>query len=680
MKIDLRLTLHYGLTIFLSAFLLFQVQPMIGKMILPWFGGSASVWTTCMLFFQMTLLLGYLYSHWVVRFLSPRRQSLIHIALLLVSLALLPISPSEAWKPTGAENPTLRILGLLLVSIGLPYFVLSTTGPLIQAWFARERSGQVPYRLFALSNFGSMLALIAYPLAVEPALPTLWQSYMWSGLFACFVVACGLLAWRGRNGQAIAHHHDDAQPVAPLQTAQMMLWAALAACPSILMVADTSFLTENIAPIPLLWVAPLGLYLLSFILCFERHGWYRRRIFLPLLALGLLALAVLPTLGLNTLPIHLSMAINLAAFFVACMVCHGELARRQPHPAHLTAYYLMLAVGGALGGFFVGVVAPYFFNSNYELSIGIVLTGLVVAIAIIPDLRFPRPAWRAAATAGTLGFLVLLSGIRVVDHYEESSGAEASLRNFYGTLKVFAESEKGFRSMLHGQIIHGRQFLAAEKAMLPTAYYSPEGGAGKTLLAKAQQGPLRVGVVGIGIGTLATYGRPGDYYRLYDIDPLVIDVAQTHFSFLKDSKASTDIVIGDARLQLEREAPQQFDVLIVDAFSGDSVPIHLLTRQAFELYFRHLKPDGVLAVHITNRYLDLRPVIKTAADHFKRPVRIVDFDGDTARGLFRSRWAIIAADDTFFCHEGFEDSRLLPDRPGFKAWLDDYSSLFAVLM
>ncbi len=680
MKIDLRLTLHYGLTIFLSAFLLFQVQPMIGKMILPWFGGSASVWTTCMLFFQMTLLLGYLYSHWVVRFLSPYRQSMLHIALLLVSLSLLPVSPSEAWKPTGAENPTLRILGLLVVSIGLPYFVLSTTGPLVQAWFARERSGQVPYRLFALSNFGSMLALIAYPLAVEPALPTLWQSYMWSGLFACFVVSCGVLAWRGRNGQAIVQHHDETQPVAPLRTGQKLLWAALAACPSILMVADTSFLTENIAPIPLLWVAPLGLYLLSFILCFERHGWYQRRIFVPLLALGLLALAVLPTLGLNELPIYLSMAINLTAFFIACMVCHGELARRQPHPSHLTAYYLMLAVGGALGGFFVGVIAPYFFNSNYELSIGIVLTGLVVALAVIPDLSFSRSAWRVAASSGTVAFLILLSAIRIADHHEESSGAEASLRNFYGTLKVFAREESGFRSMLHGQIVHGRQYIAPEKAMLPTAYYSPEGGAGKTLLTKAQQGPLRVGVIGIGIGTLATYGRSGDYYRLYDIDPLVIDVAQTHFSFLKDTRASSDIVIGDARLQLEREEPQRFDVLIIDAFSGDSVPIHLLTRQAFELYFRHLKPDGVLAVHITNRYLDLRPVIKTATDHFKRPARIVDFDGDAERGLFRSRWAIIAPDDTFFCHPGFEESKLLPDRLGFKPWMDDYSSLFAVLM
>jgi len=271
-------------------------------MILPWFGGSASVWTTCMLFFQMILLLGYLYSHWIVARLSPRRQSQLHIALLLASLLVMPIAPSDAWKPTAAENPTLRILGLLLASIGLPYFVLSTTGPLVQAWFARERSGQVPYRLFALSNFGSMLALIAYPLAIEPVLPTRLQSWAWSGLFATFVVSCGLLAWRGRNSQPLAlRHRDEAQPITGRQ---LMLWAALAACPSILMVANTSFLTENIAPIPLLWVAPLALYLLSFILAFEGRGWYRRWLYLPLLVVSLAALAWLPTLGLSALPIQ----------------------------------------------------------------------------------------------------------------------------------------------------------------------------------------------------------------------------------------------------------------------------------------------------------------------------------------------------------------------------------------
>ena len=678
MKIDLRLTFHYGLTIFLSAFLLFQVQPLIGKMILPWFGGSASVWTTCMLFFQMVLLLGYFYSHWVVRFLSPYRQSLLHGGLLLLCLFLMPIAASADWKPTGAENPTLRILGLLTVSIGLPYFVLSTTGPLLQAWFARERSGLVPYRLFALSNFGSMLALLAYPVAVEPIFPTRWQSWLWSGLFACFVLACALLAWRGRKGEPIAPQHHEEGP-APRWSDQL-LWAALAACPSILMVADTSFLTTNIAPIPMIWVAPLAIYLLSFILSFERHGWYQRKIFLPLLVVGLGALAYLPTLGLSELPLHLSMAINLSAFFVACMVCHGELARLQPHPSHLTGYYLMLAVGGAVGGFFVGVIAPYWFNSNYELSIGILLTGLVAAIAVIPKTGFPRPIWRNASIAATAVLLLALGWIRIDDHIDETSGAEVTLRNFYGTLQVFTNTEDDYRSMLHGQIVHGRQHIAADKLDLPTTYYSADGGAGKAMQIKAAAGgPLRVGVVGLGVGTLVSYGRKNDYFRLYEIDPLVIDIAHNNFSYLSRTAATTEIVLGDARLQLENEPAQQFDVLVVDAFSGDSVPIHLLTREAFAQYFRHLKPDGVLAVHITNRFLDLQPVVKAAADHFAREVRLVDFEGDRERLIFRSRWALLSADPSFFSNPRLADATPIMARANFRPWKDDYSSIFSIL-
>jgi len=678
MKIDLRLTFHYGLTIFLSAFLLFQVQPLIGKMILPWFGGSASVWTTCMLFFQMVLLLGYFYSHWVVRFLTPYRQSLLHGSLLLISLLLIPISPSVDWKPSGAENPTLRILGLLTVSIGLPYFVLSTTGPLLQAWFARERSGLVPYRLFALSNFGSMLALLAYPIVVEPLFPTRWQSWLWSGLFVCFVVACALLAWRGRNGKPIALQHHQEGP-APRWT-NKLLWAALAACPSILMVADTSFLTTNIAPIPMIWVAPLALYLLSFILSFERHGWYQRKIFLPLLVVGLGALAYLPTMGMSAFPIYVSMAINLSAFFVACMVCHGELARLQPHPSYLTGYYLMLAVGGAAGGFFVGVIAPYWFNSNYELSIGILLTGLVAAIAVIPTVDFSRPRWRKLSIASTVFLLLALGWIRVDDHVNETSGAEVTLRNFYGTLQVFVKPSDDYRSMLHGQIVHGRQHIAADKLDLPTTYYSADGGAGKAMQIKAAGGPIRVGVIGLGVGTLVSYGRKGDYFRLYEIDPLVIDIARNNFSYLSRTAASTEIVLGDARLQLELEPDQQFDILVVDAFSGDSVPIHLLTREAFAQYFRHLKPDGVLAVHITNRFLDLQPVVKTAADYFGKDIRLVDFEGDRERLVFRSRWALISSDPAFFKHPQLINATTITTRPDFQLWKDDYSSIFSILM
>jgi len=677
MKINLRLAFHYGLTIFLSAFLLFQVQPLIGKMILPWFGGSAAIWTTCMLFFQLVLLLGYFYSHWVTRYLSPSRQSLVHGGLLLVSLLLIPISPSLDWMPQGAENPTLRILGLLTVSIGLPYFVLSTTGPLLQAWFARERSGQVPYRLFALSNFGSMLALLAYPVAVEPIFPTLWQSYLWSGLYACFVLACALLAWRGRKGTAIAPQAQHEGP-APRWT-NKLLWAALAACPSILMVADTSFLTTNIAPIPLIWVAPLALYLLSFILSFERSGWYQRKIFLPLFVVGLGALAWLPTLGITEIPLYASMAINLTAFFVACMVCHGELARLQPHPSHLTGYYLMLAVGGVVGGFFVGVIAPYWFNSNYELSIGIVLTGVVAAIAIIPKAAYWTPQGRSVAIGFSAVVLLALGWVRVDDHLNQTRGAELTARNFYGSLQVFNNVEGAYRTMIHGQIIHGRQNTAPGKLDEPTTYYSPEGGAGKAIQIKAAQGPLRVGVVGLGVGTLVSYGRKQDYFRLYDIDPLVIDIAQKNFSFLSRTPAKTEIILGDARLQLEREPTQQFDVLLVDAFSGDSVPIHLLTYEAFAQYFRHLKPGGVLAVHITNRFLDLRPVVKTAATHFAKEVRMVDSDGIEGTLVLRSNWALISDDAAFFKSPQLVGAKLIADRPGFQPWKDDYSSIFSIL-
>ncbi len=677
MKIDLRLTLHYGLTIFLSAFLLFQVQPLIGKMILPWFGGSAAVWTTCMLFFQSVLLLGYFYSHWVTRSLSPSRQSLVHGSLLLISLLLIPISPSLDWKPMGAENPTLRILGLLTVSIGLPYFVLSTTGPLLQAWFARERSGLVPYRLFALSNFGSMLALLAYPVAVEPIFPTLWQSYLWSGLYACFAAACALLAWRGRNGIPIVQqaHHEGPAP----RWTNKGLWAALAACPSILMVADTSFLTTNIAPIPMIWVAPLALYLLSFILSFEGRGWYRRKLFLPLLVLGLGALAWLPTLGISELPFYLSMGINLTAFFVACMVCHGELARLQPHPSHLTGYYLMLAVGGVAGGFFVGVIAPYWFNSNYELSIGIFLTGLVAAIAVIPGMEFSRPLKRSASIVFTAALLLALAWIRIEDHREETRGAEVTARNFYGTLQVFNNVDGGYRTMLHGQITHGRQNTAQDKLDLPTTYYSPDGGAGKAMQIKAAQGPLRVGVIGLGVGTLLSYGRKGDYFRLYEIDPMVIDIAHQNFSFLARTAAATEIVLGDARLQLEREPAQLFDVLVVDAFSGDSVPIHLLTREAFAQYFRHLKPDGVLAVHITNRFLDLQPVVKTATVHFGRDVRLVNSENIPEKMVFHSRWALISSDPDFFKNPQLSNATSIAAPNGFQPWKDDYSSIFSIL-
>ncbi len=672
------LSFHYGFTIFLSAFLLFQVQPIVGKMILPWFGGSASVWTTCMLFFQALLLLGYLYCHGIVSYLSARAQSLVHILLLTASVFLLPLGLSESWRPDGSENPTVRILLLLVCSVGLPYFILATTGPLIQSWFARERPGVLPYRLFALSNLGSLLALLGYPVAVEPLIPTQGQAGLWSILFVCYAITCGLLAWRGRRLERLPHpvtdHH---QP----SIGARFIWIALASCPSILLLAITSHLTEDIAPVPLLWVLPLALYLLSFILCFDKRERYRREVFRPLSILGLIAIAAQPFFQ-NHVSIFISTLILLVSFFVVCMVCHGELADRQPAPNDLTGYYLMIAVGGVMGGFFVGVLAPYWFNSNYELSIGLAITaGIVWGIGQREE-RPASPIDRYLGWAVVSIFVIGISVIRMTYHWKDQQDTEFMGRNFYGRLKVFVggEGDGRYRSLVHGHIIHGRQFTTASKQNQPTTYYGIDSGAGRALLAKSQKKPLRVGVIGLGAGTLLSYGRPGDYYRLYDINPLVMDVARTRFSYLSGSAAHAELVLGDARLVMERETPQHFDVLIVDAFSGDAVPVHLLTLEAIRLYLKHLNPDGVLAIHISNRYLDLKPVIKSAADSLKLQSGLIHANADQANGITPSDWILASADPEFFQKAKISEAiTAINAQPDGHAWRDDYSSLLTVL-
>ena len=674
--------LAYAITIFLSAFLLFQVQPMLGKMILPWFGGAASVWTACMLFFQSLLLLGYLYTHCVMRLLSPPRQSFLHIALLLLCLFFLPISPSESLKPLGSENPTWLILYLLGVTIGLPYMVLSTTGPLVQAWFAKERSDVVPYRLFALSNLGSMLALLAYPLLIESALPTRMQSWMWSAFFVVFVLCCVYLSRRslalaGAETAPSGVAQDSTKlPEAAPRLVQQLIWVALAACPSMLMVADTSFMTENIAPIPLMWVMPLALYLLSFIICFELPSWYKRAFWVPCFVLSLALLAYLPYLRIGEWPVPLNVGLNLLAFFVLCMACHGELALQKPNPRHLTGYYLMLSVGGFLGGFFVGVIAPYFFNSSYEYSVGLVLSAVVVLAALLGAAQGMTPNWRTSV--GVLGGAMSMALVwtSVSYHQAKSEGVTWKARNFYGSLKMYEYG--GYRRMLHGQIIHGQQYVSDDLRRRPTTYFTPASGVGLAMLAKAEKGPLHVGVLGLGVGTLVAYGRAGDVYRLYEIDPLVIELAQEKFTYLSDTPAKLEIVLGDGRLQLEREPSQQFDVLVMDAFSGDSVPVHLLTLEAFAIYFKHLKTDGVLAMNVTNAFLDLVPVLKRAADHYGKHIRLLEHPGDQDLA-FASRWVLITGNKDFFDQTSLQAMREVDAPKDFVAWRDDYSSLLAVL-
>jgi hypothetical protein len=668
---------HIGLhacTIFLSAFLLFQLQPLIAKMILPWFGGSAAVWTVCMLFFEVTLLLGYLYAHWTTERLRPGTQVWLHVVLLVASLLLLPVIPSASWKPTGGDDPALRILGLLAVTVGLPYFMLSTTGPLIQAWHVRKHQGAFPYRLYALSNLGSMLALLSYPVLMEPYVATRAQARLWSLGYAAFVALVLVAAMAMRKLPAAAHEavRDAAAPPPTWRT--RLVWMLLPACASAMLLAVTNHMTQNVAAIPFLWVLPLCLYLLSFIICFDREAWYRRAWFLAPLALtmGGMAYALLDVENVTIKPLILLFS---AGLFCGCMVCHGELVKLKPHPRHLTSFYLMISLGGALGGLFVGLVAPYLFNGDYELPLILALCTILAAV-LGTRRRLASPlAWITyAAAAGiivTLGF-----GVR-----SAVKGYRLRVRNFYGCLRVMDEGtgDEAIRTLMHGAIDHGEQYLSPQRSRWATTYFGPNTGVGLAIRSLDRPGQ-RMGFIGLGAGTLASYGRKGDSYRFYEINPLVQKVAGTEFRFLRESQATVTCALGDARLSLEGEPPQGFDLLAVDAFSGDSIPVHLLTREAFALYFHHLKPDGILAVHISNRYLDLYPVVERAAQSMGKATLLVDSEDDDDTDVFGATWVLVTGAPARLQAPLFKGIGSSPGlRRPFRIWTDDYSNLFKVL-
>jgi hypothetical protein len=761
--------LLYALTILVSAFLLFQVQPVIAKIILPWFGGSAAVWTTCLLFFQMVLLLGYLYAHALVRYLKPRVQMVVHICLLAASAAALPIYPNLSWKPSGGEEPTLAILRLLAISVGLPYFLLSTTGPLIQAWYARRFKGAMPYRLYALSNAGSMFALISYPAVFEPLFGTYKQAVIWSVAYGAFILLCGFTAFRSASGEALAREEEDFSAHRP-GLRQYALWLALPACASVLLLAVTNHLSQNVAAIPFLWVLPLSIYLLTFILCFEGAGWYRRNPYLQLLAvaLGCMAFAldtfldrplnfVLPLLG----GVHISgvwvlVALFAMGLFTCCMVCHGELVRLKPHPRYLTHFYLMISAGGAVGGLLVGFIAPRIFPALYELQIGMaacaVLTlivlsgdpefdwlkglqkpGMIVACAVFISgagaaIYATRGQWIALATGlahrfsadaaepgqnevacaaialcailvviaarggrlrGQLQAMavevlaLMLVGFLSFQVRQLTADYLVAARNFYGALKVRDSGTPadldGTRTLTHGTINHGEQFLNPARRNLATTYYGPNTGVGVAIREKGKSNAIRVGVIGLGTGTLASYGRQGDYFRFYEINPLVLRISRSEFTFLNDCKAKLDVAMGDARLSLEREPDEHFDVLAVDAFSSDSIPVHLLTREAMKLYWRHLNPNGVLAVHISNRYLDLQPVVLGEARALGKLARVADTEDDDSQDVFGATWVLVADPAYGFGPEETERSAEIGSKRTVRLWTDDYSNLLQIL-
>ncbi|MEO8593075.1 MAG: fused MFS/spermidine synthase [Candidatus Solibacter sp.] len=670
------LTLTYGAAILASSLLLFLVQPVLAKAILPWFGGSASVWTTAILFFQAFLLLGYLYAHLTARYLSARRQAWLHAGLLAASLACLPISASPAWNPGAATPPVARILAVLTRSVGFPYFLLAATGPLLQRWYVRSARAAIPYRLFAVSNLGSLTALLLYPFAIEPFLSVHHQLTGWSIAYAAVAALLAFVAILGTSRSTVDSTAPALSTVPAPSTAvtlplnDRLRWIALAACPSALWLGVATELSQNVAPIPLLWILPLAIYLLSFILTFDRQGWYRPaayRILLPL-AWAILAVGASRLAALVSLPgaiVLLSLVL-----FACCMFCHGELAARKPDPSQLTGYYLMLSLGGALGGLFVGLLAPLIFNRYLELPVAVTAC-VLLALSLLYRLPNRRLVRLAVLSIAAFSVATWVGG--------RSQGDRLRVRNFYGALHITDTGSGDLlrRTLLNGPINHGSQFLTPQKSRIGSTYYGSESGAALAIRFPHTR-PRRVGIVGLGAGTLAVYGERGDSYRFYELNPAVISLANTEFSYLRDCPCDVTVVPGDGRLALEREEPQNFDVLVVDAFNGDSIPVHLLTSQAFAAYLKHLRPEGVLAIHITNRYLDLTPVVAALSAERGRQARLVRNPADPDRDVYAATWFLSSTDGQFLSAIGPRSLPLPPSIP-IRPWTDDYSAIFQIL-
>lgn len=701
-----------------GALLLFAVQPMIAKFILPWFGGGAAVWSVCLLFFQLLLLAGYAYTHLVLTRLRPQAQVLLHGALLLLALAWLPVLPAEGWKPPDGELPLPRILLLLAATIGAPYLLLAATAPLMQYWLALLGPGSQPYRLYAASNAGAVLALLSYPLLAEPLMSRVAQAWTWSIGFVAFAA---LAIWCGFIVRSRASVARDIEPAAGSITVKAgpltrSFWWLLPAAGTLLLLAVTNEISRDLAVVPFLLVVPLVLYLLTFILAFDHPRWYQRWLWLPLLAaisLFLAADALLPhvVVGEQALlspllwlqQVELSLVergvLDLALLFVACMALHGELYRLRPPPAQLTAYYMALAAGGVLGSLFVTLAAPVLFDDYREYPLGIVLALVLLACAVGagageaggPGDREPSQTRRLRWLQG--GFALLALGVGLMFYAASSQEDEAvseRVRGFYGVLAIEERSPENFvehqRVMLHGGIVHGTQFQAPGGRAIPTSYYGYESGVGRVLDDMGDGRPRHVGVVGLGTGTLATYGQPSDRFRFYEIDPEVIRLASRWFTFIEDSPATSVIIPGDARISLEREADQNFDVLVLDAFTGGAIPSHLLTLEAFELYSRHLAEDGIIAVHVSNRYLQLAPIVVRAAEALGYHAIYVsqsDYGYQLRRvsGVSLNSWVLMSPSRTRLEREALLEAEAeLPDTRGaLRMWTDDWTSLLPIL-
>ncbi len=684
----------FAATIALSALLLFLVQPIIAKQILPWFGGTAGVWSVCMVFFQSTLLAGYAYAHVLVRWLRPLQQFRLHAALLLGSLALLPIIPNAALKPVGGQDATVGILLVLATTIGLPYFLLSSTGPLLQAWIAHRFAARSVYRMFALSNLGSLLGLVAFPFVVEPRLSSRAQALGWSLCYVLFVAGCAIAAWRCRHGTKTIGGIESVTPATAGEEAAVagsaFIWLGLSALGVVLLLSTTNQLLQNVASVPFLWVLPLALYLFSFVVVFEGRrgrGWYNPRWGIPAALLAALLMAVGLSASNGVLDVSLAVPLYCVGLFITCIFCHGELAARKPASGQLTRFYLMISIGGALGGIFVGLVAPHIFPSLYELPLGLVFVAVAGFLAALGR-RGQSRRWSlglalcACAAAATIAW----ADWHYIDFLDHD--LIVMQRNFYGTLRVREVDDAGIRvrRLLHGVILHGEQATSGPDRDKPGSYYTPTSGVGLAVTRVQQNKPkARFGVIGLGVGTLAAYGRAADSVRFYELDRDVVDLANSRFSYLQNTPARVEVVLGDARLSLERELamgqPQEFDVLAVDAFSSDSIPVHLLTREAIAVYERHLAKGGLIAVHISNRFLDLQPVLANIVAVDGLSACLIDDEiSDSNSSASSSEWVLITREaQTLQGGAIGERGEALREQSDVGVWTDGYNNLLRVM-
>ena len=664
----------YSFTIFLSAFLLFAMEPMAAKQLLPTLGGSSAVWTSCLVFFSAVLVLGYLYAHWVSSLFTPTQQAVMHILLLTLGILILGIHV----KPDAAAvsyHPALTVFRVLATITGLPYLALSATTPLLTAWYAESFPGGSPYRLYALSNLASLLALACYPLLIEPHLSMDQQTGWWSVGFVLFAVFCGAIAWQGRR-RAPAFPVDRVARSPVTTRAPELFWFLLAMGGGMMLTAVTSHMSENIAAIPLLWLPPLAIYLLTLILAFQ-GAWLPVRTSMLRLVLVAVASVTYMLRDIRTVwPIMISVPLFLIGLFVICFFLHGELYARRPAAAGLTRFYLVAAAGSAAGTLLPGVIAPLVLRANYDLACTMVFVALIALAATWHDGWGLRMLWAVGVVAAVV---VLSAQIR-----QYGDDAVALMRNFYGTLRVReshvpAQADTD-RQLLNGTIEHGAEWFAPQFRGQPLTYYAPDSGLGLAMRLCCGTSSKRVGVIGLGTGTVAAYGNAGDVIRFYEINPLVERFARHWFTFLHDSAAATDVVLGDARLSLAGEPPQHFNVIAVDAFSGDAIPVHLLTREALALYLRHLAPDGVIAFHVSNQYIDLEPVITAIAANAGLKAVSVHSHGDPQNGLYYADWILVTANEEFLrqpevVNNGFPP----PARRDVRLWTDNYSSVFPLL-